>query len=74
MFEFIWIEDIYRDGFPELYMVISHKYSFSNPALFVEMIKERVKLGAGVVSRCSRIVPEYRRRMSEIILNRNHKY
>jgi hypothetical protein len=74
MFEFIWIEDIYRDGFPELYMVISHKYSFSNPALFVEMIKERVKLGAGVICKCSRIGPKYRRRMRNITLNRDKEY
>ena len=60
MFEFIWIGDIYRDGFPDLYMVISHKYSFSNPALLVEMTKEWLKLGAGVIGRCSRIGPDHK--------------
>ena len=35
MIHFIWAGDIDQDGFPDLYMDISHKYSFSNPALFL---------------------------------------
>lgn len=35
MIEFIWAGDIDKDGFPDLYMDISYKYSFSNPALFL---------------------------------------
>ena len=35
MIQFIWAGDIDKDGFPDLYMNISYKYSFSNPALFL---------------------------------------
>jgi hypothetical protein len=35
MIDFIWAGDIDKDGFPDLYMDISYKYSFSNPALFL---------------------------------------
>jgi len=35
MIHFIWTGDIDQDGFPDLYMDISNKYSFSNPALFL---------------------------------------
>ena len=35
MIYFIWAGDIDKDGFPDLYMDISYKYSFSNPALFL---------------------------------------
>ena len=35
MIQIIWTGDIDKDGFPDLYLDISHKYSFSNPALFL---------------------------------------
>ena len=35
MIQFIWAGDIDKDGFPDLFLDISHKYSFSNPALFL---------------------------------------
>ena len=35
MIRFIWAGDIDKDGFPDLFLDISHKYSFSNPALFL---------------------------------------
>ena len=35
MIQFIWAGDIDKDGFPDLYLDISYKYSFSNPALFL---------------------------------------
>ena len=35
MIQFIWTGDIDRDGFPDLFLDISPKYSFSNPALFL---------------------------------------
>lgn len=35
MFQFHWAGDIDDDGIPDLYMDISYKYSFSNPALFL---------------------------------------
>jgi hypothetical protein len=35
MIRFIWAGDIDRDGFPDLFLDISPKYSFSNPALFL---------------------------------------
>lgn len=35
MIYFIWAGDIDKDGYPDLYMDISYKYSFSNPALFL---------------------------------------
>jgi len=33
--QIIWTGDIDKDGFPDLYLDISYKYSFSNPALFL---------------------------------------
>ena len=35
MIQIIWTGDIDKDGFPDLYLDISYKYSFSNPALFL---------------------------------------
>jgi len=35
MIRFIWAGDIDKDGLPDLFLDISHKYSFSNPALFL---------------------------------------
>ena len=35
MIRFIWAGDIDKDGFPDLFLDISYKYSFSNPALFL---------------------------------------
>ena len=35
MVELIWAGDLDQDGIPDLYMDTSHKYSFSNPALFL---------------------------------------
>ena len=35
MIQIIWAGDIDKDGFPDLYLDISYKYSFSNPALFL---------------------------------------
>ena len=35
MIRFIWAGDIDRDGFLDLFLDISPKYSFSNPALFL---------------------------------------
>ena len=35
MIRFIWAGDIDKDGFPDLFLDISPKYSFSNPALFL---------------------------------------
>ena len=51
MIQFIWAGDIDKDGFPDLYLDISHKYSFSNPALFLSSKaggKELLKLVAEI--------------------------
>ena len=52
MIRFIWAGDIDKDGFPDLFLDISHKYSFSNPALFLSSKagdNELLKLVANII-------------------------
>ena len=52
MIRFIWAGDIDKDGFPDLFMDISPKYSFSNPALFLSSKagdNELLKLVANII-------------------------
>ena len=44
MINFLWAGDIDQDGLPDLYMDISHKYSFSNPALYLSSKADPEKL------------------------------
>lgn len=53
MIHFIWAGDIDGDGYPDLYMDISYKYSFSNPALFLSSKSGKNEL--------LKLVAEYRR-------------
>ena len=52
MIRFIWAGDIDKDGFPDLFLDISPKYSFSNPALFLSSKagdNELLKLVANII-------------------------
>lgn len=44
MIQFIWAGDLDEDGIPDLFMDTSHKYSFSNPALFLSSHSDKNKL------------------------------